>query len=123
MIPKQPPTSPMTTQNRPAEDALKEQPFVSHLMELRDRLMRAAVAVLIIFIGLFPFANDIYQFISKPLLEKLPQGQEMIATGVISPFLAPFKLTLVVAILSPCPSFCISSGALSPPDSISTSGG
>jgi sec-independent protein translocase protein TatC len=93
----------MTTKNSQAEDALKEQPFVSHLMELRDRLMRAAVGVLIIFIGLFPFSNDIYQYVSRPLLEKLPQGQEMIATGVISPFLAPFKLSLVVAIFIAMP--------------------
>jgi sec-independent protein translocase protein TatC len=93
----------MTTSNRKAEDALKEQPFVSHLMELRDRLMRVVVGVLVIFVGLFPFSNDIYQYVSRPLLEKLPQGQEMIATGVISPFLAPFKLTLVAAIFIAMP--------------------
>jgi sec-independent protein translocase protein TatC len=93
----------MTTDNRQAESTLKEQPFVSHLMELRDRLMRAVVGVLVFFIGLFPFSNDIYQYVSRPLLEKLPQGQEMIATGVISPFLAPFKLTLVAAIFIAMP--------------------
>ncbi len=93
----------MTTQNRKADESLQEQPFVSHLMELRDRLMRALVFVLVFLVVLLPFSNDIYQFISKPLLEQLPEGQEMIAIGVISPFLAPFKLTLVVAIFIAMP--------------------
>ena len=80
-----------------------EQPLVSHLVELRDRLMRMVIAVLLVFLGLFPFANDIYQFVSRPLLGVLPEGQEMIATGVISPFLAPFKLSLVAAIFIAIP--------------------
>ena len=85
------------------ENSLAEQPFVSHLIELRDRLLRAVIAVVVIFLGLFPFANDLYQVISRPLLEKLPQGDQMIATGVISPFLAPFKLSLVAAIFIAMP--------------------
>jgi sec-independent protein translocase protein TatC len=93
----------MTSNNEQAEAPLQEQPFVSHLVELRDRLLRAVVAVVVVFVCLFPFANDIYQFVSRPLLEKLPQGQEMIATGVISPFLAPFKLSLVMAIFVAMP--------------------
>ena len=93
----------MTSSNEQADTPLKEQPFVSHLVELRDRLLRAVVAVVVVFVALFPFANDIYQFVSRPLLEKLPQGQEMIATGVISPFLAPFKLSLVMAIFVAMP--------------------
>ncbi|MCP4996745.1 MAG: twin-arginine translocase subunit TatC [Gammaproteobacteria bacterium] len=82
---------------------LKEQPFVTHLIELRDRVMRAFIAVLVIFVCLFPWANDLYQMVSKPLLEVLPEGQNMIATGVISPFLAPFKLALVTAIFLAMP--------------------
>ena len=93
----------MTKQTEPADKTLSEQPFVSHLIELRDRLMRAVIGVGIIFLCLFPFANQLYQIISRPLLEKLPQGHEMIATGVISPFLAPFKLTLVAAIFIAMP--------------------
>ncbi len=94
----------MTQSNDPADSSsLAEQPFVSHLIELRDRLMRAVVAIIIIFLVLFPFANDIYQVISAPLLAKLPQGDQMIATGVISPFLAPFKLALVAAIFLAMP--------------------
>ena len=74
-----------------------EQPFVSHLIELRDRLLRILLAVLILFLALFGFANEIYHYIATPLMELLPEGQSMIATGVISPFLTPFKLTLVLS--------------------------
>ncbi len=84
-------------------DNLKEQPFVTHLLELRDRVMRAFIGVLVIFVCLFPWANDLYQLISEPLLEVLPDGQNMIATGVIAPFLAPFKLTLVASIFLAMP--------------------
>ncbi|MEW7980481.1 MAG: twin-arginine translocase subunit TatC [Candidatus Sedimenticola endophacoides] len=93
----------MTNPNDPAADALKEQPFVSHLIELRDRLIRMVGAVGALFLVLFPFANDLYHLISKPLLAVLPDGQNMIATGVISPFLAPFKLALVAAIFIAMP--------------------
>ncbi len=78
-------------------------PLVAHLTELRDRLLRAILAVLIVFIGLFPFANDIYAFVSKPLRAILPEGATMIATEVASPFLTPFKLTLVAAIFIAIP--------------------
>ncbi|HIJ21288.1 MAG: twin-arginine translocase subunit TatC [Gammaproteobacteria bacterium] len=74
-----------------------EQPFVSHLIELRDRLLRIVLAIVILFLGLFAFANDIYHYIATPLMELLPEGQSMVATGVISPFLTPFKLTLVLS--------------------------
>jgi sec-independent protein translocase protein TatC len=78
-------------------------PLVAHLTELRDKLLRALLAVLVIFIGLFPFANDIYTFISEPLRALLPEGATMIATEVASPFLTPFKLTLVTAIFLAIP--------------------
>ena len=79
------------------------QPLVAHLVELRDRLLRAVLAILVAFIGLFPFANEIYTFVSEPLRELLPEGSSMIATEVASPFLTPFKLTLVVAIFAAIP--------------------
>ncbi len=79
------------------------QPLVTHLVELRDRLLRAVLSVLVVFICLFPFANDIYAFVSEPLRELLPQGSSMIATEVASPFLTPFKLTLVVALFVAIP--------------------
>ena len=73
-------------------------PLVAHLTELRDRLLRAILAVLVVFICLFPFANDIYTFVSQPLRALLPPGTSMIATEVASPFLTPFKLTLFTAL-------------------------
>jgi sec-independent protein translocase protein TatC len=82
---------------------LPEQPFLSHLIELRDRLMRMVLAILIIFLGLFPFGNDIYVFIADPLMRVLPEGTSMIATQVASPFLTPFKLALVSAVFLAMP--------------------
>ncbi|GAB3284868.1 twin-arginine translocase subunit TatC [Parahaliea aestuarii] len=78
-------------------------PLVAHLTELRDRLLRAILAVLVVFIGLFPFANEIYTFVSEPLRAILPEGAGMIATEVASPFLTPFKLTLVTAVFVAIP--------------------
>lgn len=79
------------------------QPLIAHLTELRDKLLRSLVAVLIVFIGLFAFANEIYAFVSEPLRALLPEGTTMIATEVASPFLTPFKLTLVAAIFLAIP--------------------
>lgn len=84
----------------PADQPL---PLVAHLTELRDRLLRALLAVLVVFICLFPFANEIYSFVSEPLRALLPEGATMIATEVASPFLTPFKLTLVAAIFLAIP--------------------
>ncbi|MEH6568077.1 MAG: twin-arginine translocase subunit TatC [Halioglobus sp.] len=78
-------------------------PLVAHLTELRDKLLRALLAVLIVFIGLFSFANEIYTFVSKPLRALLPEGATMIATEVASPFLTPFKLTMVAAVFLAIP--------------------
>ena len=78
-------------------------PLVVHLTELRDRLLRALLAVLLVFICLFPFANEIYTFVSEPLRKLLPAGTTMIATEVASPFLTPFKLTLVAAVFLAMP--------------------
>jgi sec-independent protein translocase protein TatC len=78
-------------------------PLVAHLTELRDKLLRAILAVLVVFIVLFPFANEIYAFVSEPLREILPEGSSMIATDVASPFLTPFKLTLFTALFLAMP--------------------
>lgn len=86
--------------DEPADQPL---PLVAHLTELRDRLLRALLAVLLVFICLFPFANEIYSFVSQPLRALLPEGATMIATEVASPFLTPFKLTLVAAIFIAIP--------------------
>jgi sec-independent protein translocase protein TatC len=79
------------------------QPLISHLIELRNRLMRAIVAVVVVFIGLIYFANDIYEFVSSPLIERLPEGATMIATDVASPFFTPLKLTLIASIFVAVP--------------------
>jgi len=81
----------------------REQPFVSHLLELRDRLLRMLVAVLVVFLCLFPFANKIYHWVAEPLMAQLPAGTSMIATQVASPFLTPFKLSLVAAVFLAVP--------------------
>ncbi|MDA8962303.1 twin-arginine translocase subunit TatC [Congregibacter sp.] len=78
-------------------------PLIAHLTELRDRLLRSILAVLVVFIVLFPFANDIYGFVSKPLRDLLPDNATMIATDVASPFLTPFKLTLFTALFIAIP--------------------
>jgi len=80
-----------------------EQPFVKHLIELRDRLLRVVLAITLIFLGLFPFANDLYHFLAEPLLRHMPAGTSMIATEVASPFLTPFKLSLVTAMFIAVP--------------------
>jgi Twin arginine targeting (Tat) protein translocase TatC len=94
----------MSDQQSRASNATEvEQPFVSHLIELRDRILRAVLVVLAVFLALFYFANDIYALLAEPLLSHLPAGGSMIATDVASPFLTPLKLTLVTAIFVAIP--------------------
>lgn len=81
----------------------KAQPLIEHLIELRNRLMRVLGLILLIFLCLFYFANDLYSLMSQPLTELLPAGSSMIATDVTAPFFAPFKLTLVLAIFIAIP--------------------
>jgi sec-independent protein translocase protein TatC len=88
-------------QSVPDQD--KEQPLITHLVELRQRLMYVLLIILGIFLGLFYFANDLYTYLSTPLTALLPEGTSMIATDVTSPFFAPFKLTLVAAIFAAMP--------------------
>lgn len=78
-------------------------PLVAHLTELRTRLLRCVMTVLVIFAGLFYFAQDIYALVAAPLRAYLPEGATMIATGVASPFLTPFKLTMVVSLFLSMP--------------------
>ncbi len=85
-----------------AEEELAEGTLLSHLIELRQRLLRIALSVLTLFIGLLPWADDIFAAISEPLREVLPGGQ-MIATQVASPLLTPFKLTFFVALFIAMP--------------------
>jgi sec-independent protein translocase protein TatC len=77
--------------------------FIGHLIELRNRLIKALLSVLLIFISLVYFANDIYTFVAAPLINSLPANTTMIATDVTAPFFAPFKLTLFVALFAAMP--------------------
>lgn len=81
----------------------EQQPLMMHLLELRNRLLKIVLSVLIIFLGLFYFANDLYLILVEPLSSILPTNGSMIATGVASPFLVPFKLTIVLAIFLSVP--------------------
>ena len=74
------------------------QPLIAHLIELRKRLLNCIIAVIVIFLALVYFANDIYQLVSAPLIKQMPQGATMIATDVASPFFTPIKLTLEGAV-------------------------
>lgn len=90
--------------NRPisAEDE-KELTLVDHLIELRDRILRSIVALVLIFLALFPFANEIYTYVAEPLINALPEDSTMIAIDPTAPFFAPFKLTFFVALLASAP--------------------
>ena len=81
----------------------ESQPLISHLIELRGRILRALLAVIVVFLALVYFANDIYTFVSAPLVDRLPDGASMIATDVASPFFTPIKLTLVVSVFISVP--------------------
>ncbi|NLJ92103.1 MAG: twin-arginine translocase subunit TatC [Aeromonadales bacterium] len=74
-----------------------QQPLMSHLVELRSRLLRAFSAILLVFLALVYFASDIYSILAEPLLKQMPEGGSMIATGVATPFLTPMKLTLILS--------------------------
>jgi sec-independent protein translocase protein TatC len=80
-----------------------ENSFISHLIEMRDRLLRAVLAIVIIFICLFPWAQDLYALLAKPLLAALPKGGQMIATEVTTPFFVPLKVTMMTAFLLAMP--------------------
>lgn len=77
--------------------------FISHLIELRNRLLRAIIGWLVAFVALFPFADKLYSLLAAPLLSKLPQGAQMIATAVTTPFFVPMKVTMLTAFLIALP--------------------
>ena len=80
-----------------------QETFISHLVELRDRLLRAIVAILIVFVCLMPWAGDLYDILALPMMNTLPEGASMIATGVVTPFFVPVKVTLMVSFLVALP--------------------
>ncbi len=80
-----------------------EETFISHLMELRDRLLRALIAVAVVFLCLFPWASELYDLLALPMMRALPEGSQMIATGVVTPFLIPVKVAMMVAFVIALP--------------------
>lgn len=91
----------MSEADRQADGA--EQSFISHLVELRERLLKAVAAVVLVLLVLMPFANKLYGWLALPLIRHLPQGGTMIATEVASPFLTPLKLAFFVALIIAIP--------------------
>ncbi|MDC9593972.1 Sec-independent protein translocase subunit TatC [Xenorhabdus sp. IM139775] len=79
------------------------QPLISHLIELRKRILNSLITVLIVFLALVYFSNDIYRLIAAPLMDQLPKGANMIATDVASPFFTPIKLTVMVSVFVSAP--------------------
>lgn len=87
----------------PEKTGTPEGSLISHLLELRDRLLYAVIAIGVVFGALLPFTSEVYALVAKPLIDVLPVGATMIATEVASPFLTPIKLTLAVAIVFTIP--------------------
>jgi sec-independent protein translocase protein TatC len=85
------------------EEKLAEGTLISHLLELRDRLIRCVISVAVLFVPCMSYANDIFGYVIKPMLDKLPHGNQMIATQVMSPFLTPFKTAFFFAVLLAMP--------------------
>lgn len=88
---------------KPPFDEHQAAPFISHLVELRDRLLKVILCVLVVFVGLANYAKDIYSLLAGPLLAHMPKNSTMIAIDVASPFFTPFKLAFIVAIFISIP--------------------
>jgi sec-independent protein translocase protein TatC len=89
--------------SEPEQTESKEEGFVSHLIELRDRLVRAVISVVVVFLSLVYWAPDIYALLATPMIESLPAGSSMIATDVTAPFFVPMKVTMMVAFIVALP--------------------
>ena len=84
-------------------EPLAEGTLISHLLELRDRLLRSVIAVAICFVPLAFFQDELFTLVAQPLIDKLPEGTSLIATSVVAPFMAPFKLSIIVAVFIAMP--------------------
>lgn len=82
---------------------MSEDTFVSHLVELRDRLLRALIVFALVLLVLIPFASDLYDLLATPMMHALPEGSKMIATGVVTPFLVPIKVAMMLAFVITLP--------------------
>lgn len=93
----------MAEPEKPNEPNAPESSFLSHLLELRDRLLYAVIGVAVVFFALLPFSNDVYVLVAKPLMTQLPQGASMIATDISSPFMTPIRLVFIVSLVLSVP--------------------
>lgn len=93
----------MSNAEDPGETEGAEQSFISHLVELRERLLKAVAAVIVVLLALLPFANRLYHFIAEPLLNRLPGDAKMVAIDVASPFFTPLRLAFFVALFTAMP--------------------
>lgn len=93
----------MTNNQTQSSNTDQDMPLLSHLLELRDRLLHAVISILIVFLGLIYWANDIYLLLAAPLTERLPAESSLIATDIVAPFLTPFKMTAYLAIFIAMP--------------------
>jgi sec-independent protein translocase protein TatC len=84
-------------------EPLAEGTLISHLLELRNRLLRAVIAIAVCFVPLAFFQNELFTLVAQPLIEKLPEGTSLIATSVVSPFMAPLKLSIIIAVFIAMP--------------------
>jgi sec-independent protein translocase protein TatC len=84
-------------------EKLAEATLITHLLELRDRLLRSVIAVAVCFVPLAFFQNELFTLVARPLIDKLPEGTSLIATSVVSPFMAPLKLSVIVALFIAMP--------------------
>ncbi|WP_147693303.1 twin-arginine translocase subunit TatC [Vogesella mureinivorans] len=82
---------------------MDQQPLLAHLVELRNRLVRIAIVLLVALLAMVPWAGDVYHLFAKPLLDVLPQNSSMIATEVTAPFFVPLKVTMLVAFVATLP--------------------
>ena len=89
--------------NLPEEPAAPEENFFTHLVELRDRIIKASISVIVLFLGMVYWAPDIFQLLARPLLDVLPKGAHMIVTDVTGSFFVPIKVTLMAAVVLALP--------------------
>ncbi len=85
------------------DDPANDQPLMAHLIELRERTVKAAISVLIVFVAMSPFMKEIFDWLSKPLMVALPDGAKLLSTGVVAPFMGPLKVTLFCAFVVALP--------------------
>jgi sec-independent protein translocase protein TatC len=93
----------MADEQEKPEESLAEGTLMSHLLELRNRLMKAMLAVFLVFIPCATFANNLFDLVAQPLVDKLPSGSSLISTSVVGPFMTPFKVAFYVALFTAMP--------------------